>query len=113
MIGRVVSALLGTRRLGVVVPEAAQIGSEADKWSGLSVRPAFAAASPYTDDVEPLQQAAIALRRAGAGAIVLDCIGYTERHRVAAIGATGLPVLLSNALVARVAGELVASWSGE
>ncbi len=113
VIAPVVAALLGARRLGVVVPEAAQIEGESGKWSGLAVRPAFAAASPYADDLEPLRKAAVALQRAGAGAIVLDCIGYTERHRVAAAGASGVPVLLSNTIVARVAGELVASWSSE
>jgi protein AroM len=34
----------------------------------------------------------------------MDCIGYTDRHRAAAARASGLPVLLSNDLVARVTG---------
>jgi protein AroM len=109
VIAPVVSALLGARRLGVVVPAEEQIESEGGKWSSLTVRPAFAAASPYMDDLGPLQQAAVALRSAGAEAIVLDCIGFTERHRLAAVGAVGVPVLLSNAIVARVAGEVVTS----
>lgn len=113
VISPVVAALLGARRLGVVVPATSQIESEQGKWSGLPVRPAFAAASPYSDDVRPLEQAAVALRREGAGAIVLDCIGFTERHRAAASGVSQIPVLLSNAIVARVAGELVASWRSE
>jgi protein AroM len=113
VIAPVISALLGSRRVGVVVPSAQQIEAESFKWSGLAERPAFAAAPAYTDDLQPMREAAVALRDAGAKAIVLDCIGFTERHRLVAAGASGLPVLLSNAIVARMAGELVASLSGE
>jgi protein AroM len=113
VISPVIAALLGARRLGVIVPASAQIESEAGKWNGLAPQPVFAAASPYADDLGPLRQAAAALRREGAGAIVLDCIGYTERHRAAAVAAAALPVLLSSAIVARVTGELVASWSNQ
>jgi protein AroM len=113
VIAPVVSAMLGARRLGVVVPAEPQIASEAGKWSSLAVRPVFAVASPYADDVRALREAVVALRGEGADAIVLDCIGFTERHRLVATDAAGLPVLLSNAIVARVAGELVASCSGK
>lgn len=106
----VVAALIGERRLGVVVPDAAQVESEAGKWRLLSAGPAYAAASPYSPQSVPLVEAAVALRRAGAGAIVLDCIGFTERHRAIAAQAAEVPVLLSNTIVARVTGELVASW---
>jgi protein AroM len=106
----VVAALLGERRLGVVVPERAQVGSERGKWGALPASPAFAAATPYTDDPTPLRDAAVRLQHEGARAIVLDCIGFTERHRAIAVESSGIPVLLSSAIVARVTGELVASW---
>jgi protein AroM len=40
---------------------------------------------------------------------MLSCIGFTERHRAALAAATGLPVILSTAVVAKAVGELLAS----
>jgi len=103
-------AMLGDRPLGVMVPDAAQVASEDGKWRALAQPPRFAAASPYAHNVTALRASAAELSARGAAAIVLDCIGYTEFHRQVAAEASGIPVLLSNALVARVTGELVSSW---
>jgi protein AroM len=99
------AALLGPRRLGIVVPLAAQIASESGKWQALQRPPLFAAASPYEADATAVTAAARDLAARGAAAVLLDCIGFTERHKRAA-AASGLPVLLSNALVAKTVGEL-------
>jgi len=37
--------------------------------------------------------------------LLLDCIGFTDRHR-AALSGLDLPVILSNAVVAKAVGEL-------
>ncbi len=100
-----VAGLVGPRRLGIVVPIASQITSESGKWQALQRPPLFAAASPYEADPTAVTQAARDLAARGAAAVLLDCIGFTERHRQAA-AASGLPVLLSNALVAKAVGEL-------
>ena len=62
---------------------------------------------------QPLQPAARSgdpvgrdLKERGAEAILLDCIGFTERHRDA-LAEIGLPVILSNAIAAKAAGELL------
>ncbi|HTT80113.1 MAG TPA: AroM family protein [Stellaceae bacterium] len=103
-----VAGLLVRRRLGVVVPIAGQIASESGKWRILARPPLFAVASPYSDTPEALVAAGADLKARGAEAIVLDCIGFTERHR-AALAPLGLPVMLSNAVVARALGELLAA----
>jgi protein AroM len=100
-----VAGLVEHRRLGVLVPIAGQITSESGKWRGLSRPPLFAAARPYEDATDAVTAAATALKREGAEAILLDCIGFTERHR-AALAGLGLPVILSNAVVAKAVGEL-------
>jgi len=105
-----VAGIIGGRRLGVIVPDESQAASEGAKWDGLARRPVFAAASPYRDDPGALAAAASTAVAAGAETLVLDCIGFTERHRAVAFGAAGVPVLLSNAIVARAAGELAAAW---
>jgi protein AroM len=104
-----VAALMQRRRLGIIVPLAAQIDSESGKWRGLTRPPVFASASPYTDALRPLQEAGAALAAGGAEALLLDCIGFTERHRAALAAATGLPVILSNAVVAKAVGELLSA----
>jgi protein AroM len=50
--------------------------------------------------------AAKELRAQGADAILLDCIGFTERHRQALLP-LGLPVILSNAVAAKALSELL------
>ncbi|HTW52311.1 MAG TPA: AroM family protein [Stellaceae bacterium] len=101
-----VAGLIERRQLGIIVPIAGQIVSEAEKWRPLARTPLFGVASPYSADDASLLAAGRTLQAEGAEAILLDCIGFTERHR-AALGALGLPVMLSNAIVAKAAGELL------
>src|SRR5439155_428256 len=76
-----VAGLVEKRQLGVIVPIASQIGSESGKWRGLHRPPIFAAASPYGGTEDALVDAGKELKARGADAILLDCIGFTERHR--------------------------------
>ena len=46
------------------------------------------------------------LQARGADAILLDCIGFTERHREALLP-LGTPVILSNAVAAKALSELL------
>jgi protein AroM len=101
-----VAGLVERRQLGIVVPIAGQILSEAEKWQPLARTPLFAVASPYSTDDAGLLAAGQTLQGGGAEAILLDCIGFTERHRTA-LGGLGLPVMLSNAIVAKAVGELL------
>jgi protein AroM len=103
-----VAGLVEHRQLGVVVPIAGQIASERGKWQALARPPIFAVASPYSDAPAVLVAAGADLKQRGAAAIVLDCIGFAEAHR-AALRPLGLPVILSNAAVARVLAEFFAA----
>src|SRR5215468_8388581 len=47
-----VAGLIERRQLGVIVPIASQIGSEAGKWRALPTPPIFGSASPYSGDTE-------------------------------------------------------------
>jgi protein AroM len=103
----VAGSLAGMRPLGVIVPIASQIASESGKWGNLPVPPLFAAASPYLPDTEAeVRRAGGSLVARGAAAILLDCIGFTERHRTALRG-FDIPVILSNAVAAKAAAELL------
>jgi protein AroM len=101
-----VAGLIEQRQLGIVVPIAGQVTSEAEKWRPLARTPLFAVASPYAAGDEAVLNAARELRDEGADAVLLDCIGFTERHRTAIAG-LGLPIILSNAVAAKAVGELL------
>lgn len=101
-----VAGLIEHRQLGIIVPIAGQIESEAGKWRALARPPIFAAASPYTAPPNAVGEAGAALKSRSAEAILLDCIGFTERHR-AALAGLDMPVILSNAVVAKAVGELL------
>ena len=102
-----VAALTQDRQVGILVPLAEQIESEAAKWRTLSRTPICAAASPYSDDETSLARAARDLRDRGADVLLTDCMGFVERHRRAAAEASGLPVILSNALIAKLTAEVL------
>ena len=104
-----VAALIGDRQLGVIVPLPSQMDSESGKWTLLPRMPIFAAASPYDDPLETLGSAGLSLKQRGAQALLLDCIGFTEDHRRALANEAGLPVILSNAVMARLVAELLAA----
>jgi len=106
IIPAVVAGLIEHRQLGIIVPIAGQIESEAGKWRRLARPPVFATAGPYSAPPEAVGEAGAALKARGAEAVLLDCIGFTERHR-AALSGLALPVILSNAVVAKAVGELL------
>ncbi len=92
-------------RLGVLVPDAAQVAGAEARWRALA--PAVAApASPYADTDGP-EAAARALRAAGADLIVMDCMGYTRATQRAVSRASGVPAVLAAGAVALVIRELL------
>ena len=101
-----VAGLVERRQLGVIVPIASQIGSESGKWRGLHRPPVFAAVSPYGGTSDAVLDAGKQLKAQGAAALLLDCIGFTERHRQALLP-LGLPVIVSNAVAAKALSELL------
>lgn len=102
-----VAAIAGRRQVGIVVPLQSQVASEGHKWRGLAVEPVYAVASPYAPEPDALAQAARDLRDQGAQLLVMDCMGFVEAHRDIASRASGLPVILSNSLIARLSAELL------
>lgn len=101
------AALAGDRQVGIIVPLAEQAASEAGKFSMLARAPLCEAASPYDDGLQAVERAARTLRERGAQMLLMDCMGFAEDHRAAARRASGLPTVLSNALIAKLVAELV------
>jgi len=102
-----VDAIVQEHQVGILVPVEEQIQQQANKWRNLKRRPCFAVASPYIPDNEKLTDAALSLQEQGADVVVLDCVGYNQVHRDFLQKLLGIPVLLSNVLVAKLAAELI------
>jgi protein AroM len=76
--------------------------------SGVATRlhrsPIFATASPYAATPDAAIDAE-ELQARGADAILLDCIGFTQRHREALL-LLATPIILSNAVVVKALSQL-------
>ncbi|WIY83203.1 AroM family protein [Propionimicrobium sp. PCR01-08-3] len=108
-----VAGVTGADQVGVLSPLEEQRESSKSKFS-LAHVVATAAASPYSADAEDeIAQACRELAQAGAGYIVLDCMGYTARHRDNAARASGVPVILAREGVARMAALAVSAAAAQ
>lgn len=101
-----VKAMVGSRRLGVIVPLEEQKASLKPKYEPHGLHPEFAVASPYLFTDGNFQAAASELKDK-ADIFLLDCMGYTEEARALVAEETGLPVILSNAIMAKIVSEMI------
>jgi protein AroM len=101
-----VKTMVGNRRFGVIVPLIEQKDNLKPKYSHLGMDPLFAVASPYIFDEENFYQAANELKDK-VDIILLDCMGYTEEARALVSKSSGLPVILSNAIMAKIVSEMI------
>lgn len=101
------AALTEGLQVGLFVPLPEQILSEGDKFSAFSKPPICAAVSPYEPENDKLAKVATSLADQGAEILMTDCMGFVEHHRKTAREASGLPVVLSSALIAKLVSEVV------
>jgi len=102
VIPALLAALVHGKTLGIIVPLRNQIDECAAKWQSSGARMLFETASPYAD-LEHFVQAANRLCTQGVDIIVLDCMGYTQRHKQSVVDRVDIPVVVSNqAIVAAV-----------
>lgn len=102
-----VESIVDGHQVGIMVSLEEQLQHQTNKWRNLSKSPCFAIANPWLASEEHLIDAALSLQEQGADVVVLDCIGYQPRHREFLQQLLGIPVLLSNVLMAKLAAELL------
>lgn len=102
-----VNAITDGHQVGVVVAREEYLDEQAYKWRSLALKPHYAVASPWCTSDDELIDAALLLQEQGADVVVLDCLGYHQRHRDFLQKLLGIPVLLSNMLIARLAADLL------
>lgn len=96
---------LKVSKLGIVVPNPAQIDLTKRKWGGVALDLVVISVSPYSETVDSLAKAAEELR--DRDLIVLDCVGFSTQAKKAVAAASGKPVIIPRTLMARVLRELV------
>jgi protein AroM len=95
-------------RLGILTPSRPHVSQTDARWRSDGFDPVVVPLSPYDgEDPAAVSRAAQRLREAGAGLVVMDCMGFRRKTRDELQGLTDTPVLLANLLVARVIAEVV------
>jgi len=102
-----VSSIVDGHQVGVIVPLPELLEAQMEKWQQLAIAPYYEVASTQCGSDDDLLAAGRALIEKGADVLIMDCLGYHQRHRDLLQRALDVPVLLSNVLVARLASELL------
>ncbi|EPD2263422.1 AroM family protein [Salmonella enterica subsp. enterica serovar Chester] len=102
-----VASIVDGYQVGVIVPVAELLAAQEKKWQVLQMPPVYSLANPVHGSEQQLIDAGQALLDQGADVIMLDCLGFHQRHRDILQQALDVPVLLSNVLIARLASELL------
>ncbi|EDT7238733.1 AroM family protein [Salmonella enterica subsp. enterica] len=102
-----VVSIVDGHQVGVIVPVAELLAAQEKKWQVLQMPPVYSLANPVHGSEQQLIDAGQALLDQGADVIMLDCLGFHQRHRDILQQALDVPVLLSNVLIARLASELL------
>lgn len=103
----VVRGLSWRGRLGILTPTVPHVPQTEARWRADGFDPVVVPLSPYQEeDAAALARAAGVFRAAGAGLVVMDCMGFRRKTKQELQGLTGVPVLLANLLVARVIAEI-------
>ncbi|EIC5558370.1 AroM family protein [Salmonella enterica] len=102
-----VASIVDGHQVGVIVPVAELLAVQEKKWQVLQMPPVYSLANPVHGSEQQLIDAGQALLDQGADVIMLDCLGFHQRHRDILQQALDVPVLLSNVLIARLASELL------
>lgn len=102
-----VASIVDGHQVGIILPVADMIKFQELKWRKLTHPPLYALANPVHGNEADLLEAGRKLMAEGADVLVLDCLGYHQKHRDLLQKQLDVPVLLSNVLVARLAAELL------
>lgn len=100
-----VTAMVRSRRIGVVAPIAGQLAAAEAKWRADGFDPVMAWASPVVE--HEIDAAAEIMRLAAPELVVLDCMGHGDDYTHRFANYCRCPVVSAQSLTARVAGALL------
>ncbi|WP_165460240.1 AroM family protein [Atlantibacter sp.] len=102
-----VASIVDGHQVGVIVPVPELLPIQEEKWAVLKNPPLYALANPISGTDQDLLDAGSMLIEQGVDVLMLDCLGYHQKHRDLLQQELDVPVLLSNVLVAHLASELL------
>ena len=102
-----VPALTNRSRIAVITPKQEQLEQCAEKWKDYVQSVQVTYGSPY-GELQEIEKAAKEITKMDVDLVVLDCIGYTAAMKERVREITGVPIVLSRTLAARVVMELLA-----
>lgn len=110
----IVGALAAGKRLGIIKPSAGQIEKERARYAAAGIDATVTAASPYAgaERLDLARAAAEEIREADCELVWMTCVGMDREMRDVVASVTGAPVILAQALLARVVNELISSRVG-
>ncbi len=76
-----VSSIVEGHQVGVIVPVEELLEAQAQKWQILQKPPLFSLGDPVHDSEQKIIEAGKELLANGADVIMLDCLGFNQRHR--------------------------------
>lgn len=76
-----VASIVDGHQVGVIVPVAELLAAQEKKWQVLQMPPVYSLANPVHGSEQQLIDAGQALLDQGADVIMLDCLGFHQRHR--------------------------------
>lgn len=104
IIPAVVAGLYPGKKIGLVVPNSAQMNAAQTHWRSMGVETVATVISPYQG--QGFEAAGELFSSLGLELVAIDCMGFTEEQRDRLKAMCGCPVLLPKTLVARVALEM-------
>jgi protein AroM len=110
----IVTALAAGRRLGIIKPDAGQVARERERYAAQGIDAIVTSASPYAgpDRLRLAREVACELRDARCELVWMTCVGMDEAMRGVVSDVTAVPVILAQALLARVVSELLPATVG-
>ncbi|MFP2507954.1 AroM family protein [Enterobacteriaceae bacterium RIT711] len=103
-----VASIVDGHQVGIILPVPEMMKYQNKKWELLPIEPLYELANPVHGTEQDLIDAGKKLVESGADVLVLDCLGFHQKHRDLLQKSLDVPVLLSNVLIARLASELLA-----
>ncbi|TNV17224.1 AroM family protein [Buttiauxella sp. B2] len=103
-----VASIVDGHQVGIILPVPEMLKLQNKKWQLLASEPLYELANPVHGTEQDLIDAGKKLVEDGADVLVLDCLGFHQKHRDLLQKSLDIPVLLSNVLIARLASELLA-----
>jgi protein AroM len=112
LIKKVVQGLLGKGgKAAVIFPSRDQLGVVDGEWEQVGLNLVFDAVSPYSGTTKDVEETARRVGLADPDLIVLDCMGFSERHKALFRKIAGVPVILPRSMLGRIVGELAGDFS--